>query len=158
MGSYAELDLARIRAKVADIRQNLEILLAYSSQEAESFLGNQEAVRSARYSFIVMIEAALNICSHVVARLYGQAPDTYAQCFHILGEKHIISSILADKLGRMAGFRNLLVHGYDKVDDRRMLEIMQKDLVDVEDFVRQVMSKVVRAGKEGGEPDGSGAR
>ncbi len=39
---------------------------------------------------------------------------------------------LAVRLAKMAGFRNLLVYGYAKVDDSRMLRTMREDLGDID--------------------------
>ena len=38
----------------------------------------------------------------------------------------------------MARFRTLLVHRYGEVDSRRVYEILQESLTDVESFVREV--------------------
>lgn len=36
------------------------------------------------------------------------------------------------------GFRNLVIHGYGKIDDRRMLQIMRNDLPDILEFLKAV--------------------
>jgi len=39
---------------------------------------------------------------------------------------------LAERLAKMTAFRNLLVHGYGKVDDELMFKIMLNDLYDLD--------------------------
>lgn len=41
---------------------------------------------------------------------------------------------LSERLQRMAGFRNLLVHGYARVDDGKVREIMRVDVADLRSF------------------------
>lgn len=135
---YARLNVSRIKEKVADIKENLQVLKEYTNRGAKEFISNKEAVRSARYAFIVMIEASSNIANHLCARLLNSSPDSYAESFLLLSNNEIISADLALRLGKMAGFRNLLVHGYGKVDDRKMFEIMQKNIDDIAQWLEKV--------------------
>jgi uncharacterized protein YutE (UPF0331/DUF86 family) len=138
------LNIARLSEKVADIRQSLAVLQEYAGREEGVFLNNPEAVRSARYAFIVMIEAALSISNHLCARLLREAPQSYAESFLRLGDSGYLQEDLAGRLARMAAFRNLLVHGYGKVDDRLMLKIMREDLRDLELFLTAIHQAVDR--------------
>lgn len=38
----------------------------------------------------------------------------------------------------MAGTRNILVHGYDRIDDALIYGIIKKHLINFEDFLNQV--------------------
>ncbi|MBC7342881.1 MAG: DUF86 domain-containing protein [Clostridia bacterium] len=144
---YQELNLARMAEKITDIREALEVLREYASRPDSQFLGNKEAVWSARYAFILMTEAAANIASHVCAKLLARAPRTYADSFLILGEAGLLDADLASRLGKMVGFRNLLVHRYGDVDDARMLRIMREDLDDVELYLQGVARILHKAKK-----------
>lgn len=104
----------------------------------EDFVFNPEAVGAARYYFIILIEAAMNIANHFCVRLLEKAPANYAESFLLLGERGIITSKLAGNLAQKARFRNLLVHGYARVDDRRVLQIIREELGDVDEFLQQV--------------------
>jgi uncharacterized protein YutE (UPF0331/DUF86 family) len=148
--AYKKLNLSRIREKVADVRENLQVLREYSSQNSTTFCSNKEAVRSARYAFIVTIEASSNIASHLSARILNKSPDSYAECFLILGENDLIDKDLSIRLAKMAGFRNLLVHGYSEIDDNKMFSIMKNDLDDIDRWLEFVQEILVRRSFEGG--------
>ncbi|NMB25181.1 MAG: DUF86 domain-containing protein [Firmicutes bacterium] len=135
---HKDLNLDRIGRKVADVTENLNVLWAYAAREEQDFLGNPEAVRSAKYAFIVLIEACLAIANHFCARLLAKAPGSYAEAYLCLGEGGIIEIELAQRLAQMARFRNLIVHGYDRVDDKLMFYIMKNNLSDVELFLDAV--------------------
>lgn len=126
------LNTSRLNLKVSDIKQSLSVLREYAGRDQSIFLSNPEAVRSARYAFIVMIEAASSIANHLCARLLNEAPQSYADSFFRLGAAGYIQKDLAERLAKMTAFRNLLVHGYGKVDDQVMFEIMQEDLHDLD--------------------------
>jgi uncharacterized protein YutE (UPF0331/DUF86 family) len=138
----SQLDVARLNDKMADIRESLEALREYARWDEGRFLASKEAIRAARYCFIVMVEAATAIATHICARLLRKAPGSYAESFALLAEGGIIEPALARRLGRMAGFRNLLVHGYNKVDDRRMWRIMGSDLADLDAYLEAIAALV----------------
>lgn len=147
----AEIDLDRIRSRAADIRAALDVLRGYGARPDWEFLGNPEAIRSARYAFIVLIEAAVSICNHLCSRIARKAPSSYGDCFLMLADSRVLSRELAVRLAKMAGFRNLLVHGYAKIDDGRMLDIMRRDIDDLEEYLAQIDS-FLRGGPDG-KPD-----
>ncbi len=134
---HNRLNSSRIQKKISDVKENLQVLKEYACKEESAFLSNAESIRAARYSFIVMIEASTNIANHLCTRLLNLPPGSYAESFVLLGNNKIIPSVLSIRLGKMASFRNLLVHGYGKVDDRKMLEIMKNDLEDVEEMLQE---------------------
>ena len=93
--------------------------------------------------FIVLIEAATNIATHICARLLAKAPANYAESFLLLGERGLIEQNLARRLSKMTGFRNLLVHGYGKIDNQQMLGIMRRDIKDVKLYL-QAINKLLK--------------
>ena len=91
-----------------------------------------------KYLLIVAAEAAIDVCNHIVARQGGRAPEEYAECFAILADLKVVEPGLAQRLKKMARFRNLLVHLYWKVDNQRVYQIVQHDLGDLDSFRQQV--------------------
>ena len=56
-----------------------------------------------------------------------------------MGSERILSLDLAQSLEKMAGFRNILVHDYIKVDSRRVYKILQTNLKDIEDYLKEIV-------------------
>jgi len=50
-------------------------------------------------------------------------------------------------LQEMARFRNLLVHGYQRIDDRRVLEILGSRLDDLHAFRAQIARSALEEGE-----------
>ncbi|MCL4441907.1 MAG: DUF86 domain-containing protein [Firmicutes bacterium] len=145
--AYRDLNIARLSQKIADIKEALVVLRGYAARDNDAFLNNAEAIRSARYAFIILIEAATNIANHLCARLLNLAPTSYAESFLLLGENKLIDAELAKRLGKMTGFRNLLVHGYGKIDNRKMLQTMREDLGDLDVFLSSLQNIIPRENK-----------
>lgn len=132
------IDPIRVRDALSNIGQALRRLNDLAQLSSDEFLADYRNTESAKYLLIVAVEAAIDLCNHIVARTQGRAPEGYADCFTVLSELGAVSPELADSLRQMARFRNLLVHLYWKVDDRRVYETIRDDLGDLETFRRQV--------------------
>ncbi len=100
------------REKVSDVRGALDVLEQYAEREDQDFLNDEESIRAARYTFIVLVEAMTSIAGHICARGLNDSPASYADAFLNLARGGVLDEELAVRLGKMAGFRNLLVHGY----------------------------------------------
>ncbi len=131
-----------IEGKIDVIQRNLEFLEEYKNIDENTFLNSYKDVQAVKYSLLEIIEACLDIASHIISARGFERAESYAEMFDILGRRGIISQELAEKLSDMARFRNLLVHGYGKVDNTRVLEIVKTELSDVEEFVRQILRKL----------------
>lgn len=130
----ATLNTQLLINKIQDMKDSLDILERYA-QGGHSFLSNEEVIRAARYSFIVLINAATDIAVHLCARILNKAPNTYAESYHFLSEKMLIDQALAVRLGKMVGFCNLLIHRYCKIDNKQMLNMMRNNLGDVRRYL-----------------------
>ena len=123
-----------IRARCQEISESVERLEKIKKSPKDDFLKNQDTKDIASYRLLVAIEAALAICYHVAAKHLKKVPESYSECFVLLGDAGIISADLSESLQKMAGFRNLLVHMYWKVDYEAVHQIIQNDLNDLRRF------------------------
>lgn len=78
----------------------------------------------------MMIETCVDIASHIIADKGYRVPKSYSDTFKVLREEKIVSSKLFNSLEKMAKFRNIVVHHYDKVDAKIVVGILKKDLKD----------------------------
>jgi uncharacterized protein YutE (UPF0331/DUF86 family) len=137
------IDKDRIVSLIGEIEKSLTILNEYSSIQKKELVTDLKALGSIKYYLIVAIEACIDIANHIIAKERYGVPKTYSDCFSILRERKIISKQLTNKLTNMAKFRNLLVHLYWNVNDERIYEILQTELEDFEEFIRQISAKIL---------------
>jgi uncharacterized protein YutE (UPF0331/DUF86 family) len=62
------------------------------------------------------IQVVIDLATSSCVRLGLGSPATYGDAFRLLADADVISPALADRLARAAGFRNLLVHAYARLD------------------------------------------
>lgn len=132
--------------RIQEIRGALQLLRVDAARPRSAFVADAQLVDAAKYRLLVAIEAAVSICTHVASRLAARTPDSYADCFEVLGGAGIVSTDLADRLGRMARFRNRLVHLDWKIDNERLWQILTESLGDLEAYL-QVIGALVEAGR-----------
>lgn len=76
-------------------------------------------------------DAAIDIADRVI-RLRGLgAPISARDSFAKLVEAGVIAQDLAERLGRMVGFRNMAVHQYQKLDIAIVRAVIEKNLGDL---------------------------
>jgi uncharacterized protein YutE (UPF0331/DUF86 family) len=75
---------------------------------------------------LLAIECILDIGSHIIAEEKLGRPKDYTEIIDILGEQNIIPKEFASQIRGIAGFRNILVHGYIEVDIDKVYEYLQK--------------------------------
>ena len=60
----------------------------------------------------------------------------------MLQENGFLSADLADRMVKAVGFRNLLVHEYDKIDLKRLHQAAEKNVDDLTEYLSSVFSKL----------------
>jgi uncharacterized protein YutE (UPF0331/DUF86 family) len=90
----------------------------------------------------VAIQAALDVASHIVSERRLGEPATNRELFTLLERDGWVPSELRARLADMAGFRNVIVHGYDDVDLDVVRDVLKNHLVDLERFIAGVRQKL----------------
>ena len=98
--------------------------------------------RFVEHTLQLAIQAALDVASHVVSDERLGEPATNRELFDRLAGGGWISKALASKLGDMAGFRNVLVHGYQDVDLDLVVDAAANRLEDLTAFVTAVRKRL----------------
>lgn len=83
----------------------------------------------------------LDIASYIVANQKLGLPQNLKDNFLILTKNNILSSPIAEKMGKMVGFRNIAVHDYQAINIDILRSIVKKHLIDFELFFKAITSK-----------------
>lgn len=102
--------------------------------------------RFVEHTLQMAIQAALNVASHLVSDGRLGEPRTNRELFDLLHRDGWIDADLTAILRNMAGFRNVLVHGYDDVDVRVVRDVLDTHLADLVAFVNAVRRRMGGAG------------
>jgi len=111
-----------IRAKIAIIQDNLKALEPIKEMSRDEYLRDLYKRKATERLLQELIEAAIDINTHMVVGSECAPPDDYYQSFIRAGELGILSPGLAEKLAPSAGLGNRLVHEYDGIDHPMILK------------------------------------
>jgi uncharacterized protein YutE (UPF0331/DUF86 family) len=114
-----------IRRKLFIIAENLKALEPIKNMTREEYIRDVYKRKATERLLQELIEAAIDINSHLIVQIGNAAPDDYYESFIKVGELRIISADLAEKLAPSAGLRNRLVHEYDLLDHSLVLEAVK---------------------------------
>ncbi len=137
----------KIGSLVSQLNIAIDRLQALGKLSKKGFLSDVDKIASAKYHFIIAIEAVVDICNHIISKNAFRLPNDYADTFNVLGEKDLIDKDLVIRLKNMARFRNRLVHIYWNVDDKAVYEILQSDLDDFDKFLKAVKNAIIQEQK-----------
>lgn len=86
----------------------------------------------------VAIEICLDIANHFIADEGWRSPTSNRDAFQVLFEQGVLEEELLKKCQNMAGFRNILVHMYEKIDLSAVYTIVKKNLGDFDTYSRAI--------------------
>lgn len=84
-------------------------------------------------------ECVIDIAEIMIAELGLRKPEEYREAIDILGESGILPDEFAYHFAPLAGFRNILVHEYTKIDLAEVYRHLQEDLSDFEKFAGYII-------------------
>lgn len=86
----------------------------------------------------VCVQICLDIGGHLIAEFGFRHPDDNKDIFVVLKEEGIVPDGFLPNLLNMAGFRNIIVHDYARVDNAAVYGILKHRLGDLDRYARLV--------------------
>ena len=131
---YNEDKVRKITSEILAAITNLEDLQKLPEKE---FIADVHKIGSAKYSLIVAIEGAVDLCNHIIAKNGYRTAEDYADTFKVMNEQKAFDQEFTNLLIQMARFRNRLVHIYWDIDDQELFRIIQVRLGDIKRFLKE---------------------
>lgn len=127
----------KVRKITSEILSSLDGLEDLKKLPQEEFLSDPHKIKSAKYSLIVAIEGAVDLCNHVIAVNGFRTPEDYADSLRVMSERGAFDDDFTKSLIQMVKFGNRLVHIYWDIDDKEVHKIIQSRLQDVRRFLTE---------------------
>jgi len=127
------VDRTLILRKLADLEKHIGQISEYSNLRVNEYARDWKIQRIVERTLQMLIENCVDIASHIISDSGFRVPESYADTFKVLYENKIIEKRLFTRMEKMARFRNIIVHHYDKIDEEIIVGILRKDL---DDFIK----------------------
>ncbi len=133
-----------IESKLEMLEEYVAILKGYQDHDVEDLM-RDHTLRGAVERYIeVALECMIDIGEMIISKEKLKRPDTYRDVFLLLGEHGILPDDFAKDLAPAAGFRNVLVHMYAKIDIDRLYYYLENNLEDIERFGEYIARYLIK--------------
>ncbi len=122
-----------------------EYLLELETFRNVSFAEYRDTIhnrRSVERLIQLLVECASDINAHILARKENMRTEDYRSSFLLMGDKKYLTKDLAKGLSKAAGMGNLLVHEYEKIDDKAVHKTIPIALDSFKSYIAQVLKAI----------------
>jgi len=130
-------DAEVVRRHLAALREALSHLRRHAGRTAAELRADADLRWAVERGLQLCAQNTLDIATHLAAAAGLDAPD-YASAIDRLAELSVLPAELASRLRAIAGFRNVLVHGYLQTDLAIVERVLREKLAELEDFAARV--------------------
>lgn len=133
------IDQETIQKKLAELERYVTELKKhehYTVEDLRADLGKQWMVS---HGLQLAIQVVLDVGNHLLSEQGINAED-YTDVIDKMGEHSIIPLEFARKIRGMAGFRNVIIHGYSVLDLNKLHSVLKDNLEDFLEFARYIVN------------------
>ncbi len=127
-----------IATRIRLILKYLSRLKRFEAVTLDDYLNDFDKQLIAERLLQLMVEAATDINTYLLVRLYQAPSQTYVESFIEAGRNGIITSELAGQIAQSGGLRNILVHRYKEIDSAIVFAAIGVTLQQYPLYVRQI--------------------
>lgn len=121
------------------IRSAVKRLKLLAQIPAEEFCSNEDYIDIAENRLRRAIEALFDLGRHLVVKTGTGVPSDYRSVIKLLTDSGIIPDEFSRQIAGMSGYRNRLIHDYNKVTPEELYQVLQTRLSDFELFCQYIV-------------------
>jgi len=133
------VDKLLLGRKLTQMETYLDQIREYSKISVTAYKNDWKIQRIVERTLQILIELCIDIANHLISDKGMSLPTSYADTFKVLTENRIISKNLFKTMEKMAKFRNIVVHQYEKIEPSIVVSILHKNLDDFEKYKRAII-------------------
>ncbi len=127
-----------VAERIGIIRSSVKRLKLLAEMPKERFCRDEDSVDIAENRLRRALEALFDLGRHLVVKSGTGVPSDYRSVIDKLIEVQVLPEGFGRRITGMAGYRNRLIHEYNKVTPEELYEIMQTRLSELSLFCQYV--------------------
>ena len=143
--SPGKLDKKTLRRHLASLDAALAQLRGHAGRPVTLLQTDLDELWTVEHGLQLCAQNALDLATHIAASAGRDVPD-YASALDALSAIGVLDPAFVAHFRSIAGFRNLLVHGYIEVDIPKLHRLLNKGLDDFAEFAAKITAYLDRAG------------
>lgn len=134
------VDKSLILRKLSALDEYLKQIKEYAKISLKDYAADWKIQRIVERTLQMMIETCLDVAGHIISDEKLRVPETYADMFRILVQNGILKESRREAFEKMAKFRNIIVHDYEKIDAGIVISVLQKNLNDFKGYKEDIIA------------------
>ncbi len=133
------VNLKKVNQQAKAIKSELkkiETLLTYPKEE---FVKSEYAIDRGRYFAVVTVDSALWICRHIARQLKLKPSKN---CFENLYKAGILKKETAEKLEKIASYRDIFANPEKEIDPEELYRILKEDFPVFLEFIKEISKAI----------------
>ena len=131
-----------ILAKAGSVKKRLHRIVSKRQRDIESFKDDLDSQEIVLFNLQMAIQDCIDIAAHIISEEGWGVPGSTNEMFYLLEEHDFLNRNLTEKMVKCVGFRNLLVHAYARIELEQVFEITQKDIHDLEAYLKSLFNRL----------------
>lgn len=120
------VDAERLRRILQRVSDDLAFLHDYARAAPEEILADPARTGHVKYLLVTALEGCIDAAQHVCASEGWGPPASNSDAVLVLARHGVLDPGLADTVAAAVRLRNLLVHRYAEIDDRRVVGFLTR--------------------------------
>lgn len=139
------IDRTLVEGKLDRIRQYLTELEPYAQMTFDEYLGEYEHYRTAERLLQLIVDAGVEINSHLLVESGQAAPEDAFTSFTRLAMLGVCDAAFADRIAASTGLRNRLVHDYADVNALTVFESIPHAIEEYRAYAERILAFLDRS-------------
>jgi len=134
------VDETLILRKLRELEEYTSQIQDFRSISVSDYKSDWKSQRIIERTLQMMIETCVDIAGHIISDNKYRIPESYADAFIVLRENEIVDADICRTMEKIAKFRNVIVHHYDRVDAEIVVGILRKCLEDFDKYKNAILN------------------
>lgn len=130
-----------ILAKASSVKRHLRRIEEKRNIDLNIFLKDIDRQESILFNLQMAIQNCIDIAAHIISDEGFGVPGSTNEMFYLLEENDFMGRDITEKMVKAVGFRNLIVHEYEKIVGQ-VFEIALKDIKDLNEYLKSIFRKL----------------
>lgn len=133
------MDRDLVETKLESLRRCVERIAGKTPSSVEQLVRDPDVQDIIALNLQRAVQLSVDVAVHLIAETDAAPPSTMAENFEILQKLEVIDSVLAERLTKAVGFRNIAVHSYQTINWNVVYQICRHHLEDFRQFTKAVV-------------------
>jgi uncharacterized protein YutE (UPF0331/DUF86 family) len=132
------VDRDLLTAKLVELSDRVDRIRLRLPDSASALAADRDALDLVSFNLMLSVQVCADVASHLIADEGWMPANSLAEGFTRLEQNGVLAASTAESLRRAVGLRNVVAHGYARLDVRRAFLAASTGTLDLEAFAREV--------------------